>query len=140
MFAEFERPEVIRQALRERYGFLLAVQSVIYYRDSPKWQAVIVQMRGALINHLEDLPIASKYWRLKQLCELFETENRYRVVRYSGKSERPIEEKPLGELRQLLQLAAEELGQLRRVQVHEGKLTLEQLVADPAAGSGDAGE
>lgn len=121
LFAEYCTPVEIQNAVREHFGFTLALPSVIYYRDCPKWQSVILEMRVALIRNLADLPISSKYWRLKKIHELFDTENRYRVVRYSGKSEIPIEEKPVGELRQLLQLAAEELGELRQVHEFSGK-------------------
>lgn len=120
LFAEYAKPVEIQDAVREQYGFTLALQSVIYYRDAPTWQTTIAAMRTALINHLADLPICSKFWRLKKAGELFETENRYRVTRYSGKSEIPIQEKPVGELRQLLAYAAEELGELRQVVEQRG--------------------
>lgn len=139
LFAEFCGAEEVRQKVRDHYGFLLALNSVIHYRDSEKWKPVIIAMREGLVTNLKDLPIVSKYWRLKKLCELFESENHYRVTRYSGKSENPIEEKPVGELRQLLALAAQELGELKQVMEHEGKVSLETLVADPAAGDPDAG-
>jgi hypothetical protein len=120
MFAEFAAPSQVQAEFEKAFGFQLALSTIYHYRDAELWRPVILDMRKALVNHLGDLPICSKYWRLKQLHELFESENRYRIVRYSGKSEIPIEEKPVGELRQILALAAEELGELRKVLEHQG--------------------
>jgi len=120
IFAEYGKPVEVQKAVRAQYGFTLALNTIIHYRDSELWKPVILEMREALINHLADLPICSKFWRLKKAGELFETENRYRVTRYSGKSESPIAEKPVGELRQLLAYAAEELGELRQVVEQRG--------------------
>lgn len=117
MFAEFATPSEVMKALEEQHGINLANhQAVQHYRDSEKWRPIIEEMRTALIFNINRLPIASKYWRLKQLQDLFNSENRYRVVRYAKVNEHdytPIEELPLGELRNLLRQAAEELGELR---------------------------
>ncbi len=128
LFAEFEPPEKIRQALRQQYGIHLALPSIIHYRDSDKWGPIIEQMRKSLIEHIGDIPLCSKYYRLKRLDELFHSENHYRVVRYSGRSEHPIEEKPVGELRQLCALAAQELGELKSVLEHDASASLEEII------------
>ena len=138
LFAEFAEPTEVQAAVEKTFGFRLALSTLYHYRDSEKWKAVVLEMRKELLRHLEDLPIASKYWRLKQLCELFASENRYRVVRYSGKSEIPIEEKPVGELRQLLALAAEELGELKRKVEHEVGSSLEEIIAGALPDRGSA--
>lgn len=82
------------------------------YRDSPKWRPEIERLRTALVNRISDIPIGSKFWRLRARQRLFES---------------PLA--PLGEQRQLLLDAARETGDLSEKRELTGKLTLEQLVA-----------
>lgn len=120
LIAEFAGPTEIQQEFEKAYGFTLALTTICHYSSHAKWREPIAQMRAALINRLDEIPLCSKFYRLKKLDELFHSENRYRTVRYSGRLDHPIEEKPVGELRQIAALVAQELGELRQVHEHAG--------------------
>jgi len=136
LFAEFAEPTEIQCEVEKAFGFRLALSTIYHYRDADKWRSVVETFRADLVKKLTDIPLCSKFYRLKKLDQLFHDENRYRVVRYSGKSEIPIEEKPVGELRQLCALVAQELGELKQVLEHDASASLEEIILGALAHRG----
>ena len=141
LLAEWTPLHEIGSSFCEVFAGEITHNQIQHYRDHPKWRPEIERLRTALVNRISDIPIASKFWRLRARQRLFDAENRYRIVRYAGVRrvirqpdgsvvEEPIaiEELPLGEVRQLLLDSAKETGDLSEKRELTGRLTLEQLV------------
>lgn len=129
LIAEYQPPRYICRAFQREFGRSIARSLVSYYKANEKHRDGILLRRARLkATILDRIPIASKYHRLKALDKLFDTENRYRVVRWTkgtdargNECQLPVFEKPVGELRALLQLAAQEMGDLTEVHVNIAK-------------------
>lgn len=141
LLAEWCGPQEIAEGFESTFGRKISHSLVQHYRDSEKWRPEIERARTALLHRISDIPIASKYWRILQRYKLFESENRYRITRYAGSYQGdpgvPIEELPLGELRQLLLDAAREMGDL--TERHEVSLPDGLTVHTATLGRSDTG-
>ena len=153
LVAEWTPPAEVCSSFRRIFGCEIVHRQVQHYRDHRKWRPEIERLRTALVARISDIPIASKFWRLRARQRLFDAENRYRVVRYAGvrriveqpdgsvvEEPIPIEEIPLGELRQLLLDSAKETGDLSERREISGTVTLEQLVGEAAGEREKPGE
>lgn len=125
MLAEYRGPAYICRQFQKTFHRSIASSLVMHYKQSARHQGQIdmhrQRLRATILTHI---PLASKFYRLKELDALFHSENHHRIVRYcKGVNSRgqethvPIYEKPVGELRAICQLIASEMGDLR--EVHE---------------------
>ena len=112
LLAEWTPLHDIVAEFENTFGRKILHGNVQRYRDSAKWRPEIERLRTALVNRISDIPIASKFWRLRARQRLFEG---------------PLA--PTSEQRQLLLDAARETGDLSEKRELTGRLTLEQLVA-----------
>ena len=120
LIAEFRTGGFVTSAFQKEFGRSISSSLVTYYRQN--FPAEIASYRAQLKFALDSIPIASKFWRLSELQSLYEKANNYRLVRFARGTDKrgnpkriPIYEKPVGELRQLLTLAAQEMGDLKEV-------------------------
>lgn len=126
MFAEHAAPKEIQEALERDFGQRLARRSITYYREHPKWAAVIDKAREALEADVRRLPISSKYWRIKKRGDLIAKHETFPSA--------------LGAVRGLLLDAAKELGDVTEdgaAQLRGATISVEVvnqvLQLDPAA-------
>ncbi len=100
MLAEYEKPAAIRAAVKEHFGVEISREAVYFYSRHPKWQKLIQEKRRLLEAEIDELPISSRYWRMK------ERESLLRQARTQSKPD-------LGTARGVLTDAAREMGQLQ---------------------------
>ena len=100
LLAEHARPSEVQAAIREEFGIEVTLPTIVWYRKSAKWSEVIAEKRKALDANLDRLPIASKFWRMRQ---------RQQILAQAQTGDRP----DLGTARGLLVDAAREMGQLQ---------------------------
>ncbi len=72
MLAEFESPGTIQNAVENRFGVRVSRETIYHYRNHPRWKKIIEDKRRALDHNLEQLPIGSKYWRMRKRQDLVE--------------------------------------------------------------------
>ena len=72
LLAEFESPVTILNAVENQFGVRISRESIYYYKNEPRWKKVIAEKRRALDHNLEQLPIGSRYWRMRKRQELVE--------------------------------------------------------------------
>ena len=141
LIAEYGSNTEICRLVQSEFGRSIASSLVSYYRRSEIHAERRAQYRAELKSTiLERIPVASKFYRLQQIQKLID-EAKWRIVRYADGVDKaghlrkmPIYEKQVGEVRALLQLAAQEMGDLKDVVEHIGS-TQDRFVAEFDDGS-----
>lgn len=100
--AMFERPNEVRKLLSENFGVEIALPSILNYDISnPKlaknWKELFQKTRNDFIEKVNDIAIANKAFRLRELNTLYHTQKQ-------SKLQNPVE------MRSILEQGAKESG------------------------------
>lgn len=75
----YDRPSVVRDEVRETFGIEVKLPHILYYdataastRLSEEYRTLFFDVRKRFREEIEEIPIASKAWRLRQRQRLFE--------------------------------------------------------------------
>lgn len=71
-FAAYEKTADIVVALKEQFSIDVAKHTVDAYRYKPEWAAKIVALRKTLDAQLSDIPLSSRFYRMKERQNLYE--------------------------------------------------------------------
>jgi len=77
--AMFERPQSVRDALKQNFDIEISLPGIIHYDisnpDLPKkWKTLFKSTRTKFLKNSSEIPIAQKSYRLKKLQTMFESE------------------------------------------------------------------
>lgn len=102
--AAFEKPTVVKRLLKEHFDVEITVQGVIYYDiKNPalpaKWKKMFKKFRADFQKDIENIPIANKSFRLRELDRILELQRRR-----SEAQQNPVD------IRATLEQAAKESG------------------------------
>ena len=102
--AMYERPQVIRDAVKEIYSVEISLPSILHYDISnptlpPKWREIFEQTREKFLSDVSIIPIANKSYRLKELNRIYTNQ-----AKQAEKLQNPVE------MRATLEQAAKESG------------------------------
>lgn len=77
--AIFERPETVKQKLFEVFNMEVALPAIFHYQiTSPKfpekWRELFTKTRESFLTNINEIPIANKAFRLKELNKIYDKE------------------------------------------------------------------
>lgn len=70
--AEFGELTRTANSLREKYGLIVSVTSLLHYRETEPWKTIIHRFKTKYLEGVIHVPIANKRWRVERLQDIFE--------------------------------------------------------------------